>query len=227
MNKSFRTGRATAAMFAAAAIALCVTGPASAKVITMLPNGVAQAMPAGLQRPNGPLEFTEGVTYDARTLDGVHQSSLFGYTGAYSFAGAGSWSGTPMASFGISTAIMSFTFADPVSAVLAEFNWARTDDGPPVTFRVFDDAGNLLEKLSFAANDPNYLTGFYGFQRAGAEIGRFEVEGYWVGTRNLSTSLEAISAVPEPATWAMMIVGLGGVGAALRFRRSSPRPASA
>lgn len=29
----------------------------------------------------------------------------------------------------------------------------------------------------------------------------------------------AVSAVPEPATWAMMILGLGGVGAALRNRR--------
>lgn len=29
------------------------------------------------------------------------------------------------------------------------------------------------------------------------------------------------AAVPEPATWAMMILGLGGVGAALRRRRSA------
>ena len=27
------------------------------------------------------------------------------------------------------------------------------------------------------------------------------------------------SAVPEPATWAMMLVGFGGMGAALRSRR--------
>jgi hypothetical protein len=29
------------------------------------------------------------------------------------------------------------------------------------------------------------------------------------------------AAVPEPATWAMMIIGFGGVGATLRNRRRS------
>lgn len=38
------------------------------------------------------------------------------------------------------------------------------------------------------------------------------------------TSLQAspAAAVPEPATWAMMIMGMGMVGAALRRRRSAP-----
>jgi hypothetical protein len=31
-----------------------------------------------------------------------------------------------------------------------------------------------------------------------------------------------VSAVPEPATWAMMIIGFGGAGVAIRRRRSSP-----
>jgi hypothetical protein len=32
----------------------------------------------------------------------------------------------------------------------------------------------------------------------------------------------SITSVPEPATWAMMIVGMGGIGAAMRRRRSLP-----
>jgi len=28
------------------------------------------------------------------------------------------------------------------------------------------------------------------------------------------------SGVPEPATWVMMLMGLGGLGVALRFRRT-------
>ena len=30
------------------------------------------------------------------------------------------------------------------------------------------------------------------------------------------------AGVPEPATWALMLVGFGGLGAALRSRRSRP-----
>ena len=43
--------------------------------------------------------------------------------------------------------------------------------------------------------------------------------------RQISTSptiiLDGAGAVPEPATWAMMIVGLGGIGATLRRRRAA------
>ena len=40
---------------------------------------------------------------------------------------------------------------------------------------------------------------------------------------NLVSSFVGASAapVPEPSTWAMMLVGVGGLGAALRFARKS------
>ena len=48
----------------------------------------------------------------------------------------------------------------------------------------------------------------------------------WVGIYDPSNGLKAqefgsltITAVPEPATWAMMLVGLGGLGAAMRSQR--------
>ena len=37
----------------------------------------------------------------------------------------------------------------------------------------------------------------------------------------------AFTAVPEPATWALMIAGFGVVGGSLRRRRSIPRPIAA
>lgn len=45
------------------------------------------------------------------------------------------------------------------------------------------------------------------------------------GIDNIRYDVQA--AVPEPATWAMMILGFGGMGALLRHRRSSPLAAVA
>jgi hypothetical protein len=39
-----------------------------------------------------------------------------------------------------------------------------------------------------------------------------------VSTGNVGATLIP-GGIPEPATWALMIVGMGGVGAALRTRR--------
>jgi hypothetical protein len=38
-----------------------------------------------------------------------------------------------------------------------------------------------------------------------------------------ASATKVLGAVPEPATWAMMLVGFGGIGAALRGRRSTGR----
>ena len=45
--------------------------------------------------------------------------------------------------------------------------------------------------------------------------------GFDVGLDNVS--IAAISSVPEPSTWAVMLVGLGGLGAAMRARRRADR----
>ena len=48
------------------------------------------------------------------------------------------------------------------------------------------------------------------------------------GGRNfLITSLQGTASVPEPASWALMLVGFGGLGALLRRRRGQPAPALA
>jgi hypothetical protein len=57
---------------------------------------------------------------------------------------------------------------------------------------------------------------------------RWGPNGYDVGLDNIRFDVRAIdtgSAVPEPATWAMMIMGFGLAGAGLRRRRASLIPA--
>jgi len=193
--------------------------PAGAAVITSLPGGVAQTIEARTEPGvSTPVRFGDGVTYDAKLPNGNRAPSLFGTTATTNFSNSVIWSGTPLVHFGARAATMSFTFDDPVSAALGEFNWTRLGSST-TSFRIYNSEGALLESLSFTANDPAHVAGFYGFQRASNDISRFEIEGYWVGARNLSTFTETVSAVPEPATWAMMIIGFGGAGAVIRRRR--------
>jgi hypothetical protein len=50
----------------------------------------------------------------------------------------------------------------------------------------------------------------------------FSIAGIVIPTMRLDNINLSVAAVPEPATWAMMMLGLAGVGAALRRRRSQP-----
>lgn len=214
-------------LIAGLALAGCLfaAAPATAAPVTSLPEGVAQAFPiTSAVSVNGPQRFGDGVTYTATTLAGVPTSSRFGSTRSFSFpsAGAGTnWGGgAPYAAFGQADGIMNFTFDAPVAGVLAEFVWSSAID-KTFTMSAYGSSGQLLERLSFNAADPSYSKGFYGFERAANDISRFEIQGYYFGVRNLSTfTADAAAAVPEPATWAMMITGFGLAGSALRRRRS-------
>jgi len=60
-----------------------------------------------------------------------------------------------------------------------------------------DDRSVVYYPSGFGGPNSEVLSGFYRF------------------------TLSAVPAVPEPATWAMMILGFGFVGAAMRQRRAS------
>jgi hypothetical protein len=61
-------------------------------------------------------------------------------------------------------------------------------------------------------------TAFYRID-AGAGITTLTLNVPYQATSNLWVYGTGHGGVPEPATWAMMILGMGGVGAALRSRR--------
>lgn len=51
-------------------------------------------------------------------------------------------------------------------------------------------------------------------------IGTFNLSGgFTAGPATLTITRAAVAAVPEPATWAMMLVGFGAMGVSLRRRR--------
>ncbi|HSZ52308.1 MAG TPA: PEP-CTERM sorting domain-containing protein [Caulobacteraceae bacterium] len=52
----------------------------------------------------------------------------------------------------------------------------------------------------------------------------FQLADQWFGDLPAGAFVEISSAVPEPAAWSMMLIGVFGIGAALRTRRSRLTP---
>ena len=200
------------ALYLAAAPLALVAMPSVAAVIQTLPGGTAVAMPANSYQGVGPQTFGP-IAWTSSSAN-----SLFGYTGAYNFLNNGAWSGTPMTGLNAASGTMTYTFAQPVSAVLAEMNWSVAQNRPDVTASVFDVNGVLLETKTFVANGVALASpGYWGFQQ-NTPIGSLQLSNSFIGARNFS--IETVTGVPEPATWAMMVAGFGAVGAGRRRRRA-------
>ena len=140
-------------------------------------------------------------------------------------------------------AAQEFTVTSPVVITSASFteldagvtptdvNWGfANNDGPGGLPGTFLSAGtDVVSSVSFLGTDPSF----------GLNVDQifFNVGPQALGPGTYYFAIQAISpafetylgfgapgpTVPEPATWAMMLVGFGGIGAALRRR---PRAAS-
>jgi hypothetical protein len=85
-----------------------------------------------------------------------------------------------------------------------------------VTANAYDAAHNLIATLSDSSGGftgPHVLSGF------GISSIEFVRNGGDFGIDNLTFDYSVAAAVPEPATWAMMIVGFGAVGSMVRTSR--------
>jgi PEP-CTERM motif-containing protein len=197
--------------FLAGLAGLAFASQSQASVITSLPGGASIPMP-GLGTSGafgtGPHTFGPGITWTA-----TDSSALFGYQGGYAVSN-GFWNGTPpFAGTNSLSVSMSYAFSSPVSAFLTDLIW---DVSQVVTMSVFDSSNVLLETLTLSNGTSNLVTpGYYGFQEATANIARVTLSNGAIANRNISIS----SAVPEPSTWAMMILGFAGVGF-VAYRRS-------
>lgn len=78
-------------------------------------------------------------------------------------------------------------------------------------------SGSPSDVAGNTRSDKSDSTAFYYFD-AGKGLDKLNLN--FGASSNLTLfSTQPMGAVPEPATWAMMIVGLGAVGAMLRYRR--------
>jgi hypothetical protein len=78
-------------------------------------------------------------------------------------------------------------------------------------------SGNTLTSPSFSASLPFELADWSLFVSFSGPSGRVDFRG------PLVLDVYPLAAVPEPSTWAMMILGFGFIGGAIRFRRREAR----
>lgn len=119
--------------------------------------------------------------------------------------------------FGEEVTIGQLAFWDEDSSSNSSVALSTPELGAFYTFRPVESVPGTFtgaQVFGFRPITTRYLT----FDFAGCNAGgRYSHTG--CGLREVAFATAAVSAVPEPATWAMMIVGLGGVGAVLRSRR--------
>lgn len=207
------------ALLSATAIATCLsTSGAFAAAVTSLPGGTVIPMAETNTFSAGPIVQAPGITWSS-----ANENSVFGYTNGYGFSDNGFWGGSPpMIGTNDGSSTMEYSFSSLLSGVGGFINYARIGsgyDGNAAVIAIYDSNHVLLESslLSFVTSGQN--TGeFHGFTQATANIAYFSLTGAYIGLRDL-TITPNISAVPEPETYAMMIVGLGLLGFAARRRK--------
>ena len=115
-------------------------------------------------------------------------------------------------------------FASPVDAF--SFDWGSIDDYN--SLNVMTSVGNVMLNgaMVSAANgnqSSSTTNGLFTFLGNGATI-----SGFTLTSGSNSFEIDNVAAVPEPATWGMMILGFGVMGGAMRRRqRTTARVAMA
>jgi hypothetical protein len=151
------------------------------------------------------------------TWTSTQSDAVFGYSGSNALGVNGTWSGLIEAATN-STGSMTVTFSSPVNAVGGFINYAQNFNGTNTgLISVFDTSNTLIESHTFNVTTTGATNAevFLGFSES-ALISSFTLTGFDIAITNLTVA----SPVPEPATWAMMILGFAGIGL-LAYRRSS------
>jgi len=105
-----------------------------------------------------------------------------------------------------------------------EFNLFGVNDGGRAFFTAIDNGGQTFTfggPTGFALGSGSNFFGFQGI--LGQSIASFSIDITPGSIQNVQQirldEVRQVSAVPEPGTWAMMLVGFGAIGVGMRRRR--------
>jgi hypothetical protein len=225
----------TGAAFAVLAFAAAALGAGQAGAMVILGTG------AGTIQPDENLLFTNNPP-NGLTVEGVtnHSATSVSITGGETLVGSGGQArvesadgliNTGFTFNGLTNQTLGFDLTDPGKAFTsAEFRlFVGSGTATQATLTFVDTAGQQFQQtFAIPAN------GFFNAQATDGE----QINFFSVGTNGSVEDARQIrlggigdilaSALPEPASWALMIMGIGGVGASLRRGRrthQTPTPA--
>ena len=200
----------------AAAFACAIYPVAADAGVITAPVGTYFAFPADEYVGTGPQSFS-GITWSS-TNAATEGGAVFGYDMGYGFGTNGLTYDAVVglndnSEYDLVVDSLTFAFASPVSAIGAVLNW-RPNAAPVTSISVYDSTNALIESYTLSSGDSNLSNtpdSFFGFQETTPTIASFVLtDGDIAAIGGLSV------AVPEPATWALMVAGFGLVGLGLR-----------
>ena len=212
--------------FVAAIALFAAVAPAAAVTVTSLP---------GAPDPGPAAGETNIIDFDAGLPGGVtltgNGSIVAGSTGRHA---SPSLDRTPYLSVpengGAGTATLDWSGKFGSKVRSASFYWGSIDGYNSVDLR--DAAGNVFFTLSgndIPPHDGNQSAANTN-RRVFFTLGKGEtLSGFNFNSTGIAYEVDTVSlnnAVPEPATWALMIAGFGMVGAAVRRHRATPTVAA-
>jgi hypothetical protein len=198
------------ALAATAATALVASSANAAIVFTFLPGGASPADGFTLVNTFDNADGLTGSNFQIKVppADGEGAppaNSLPSGTAYLSVLGGGS---------------ATYAFSGDVSAF--EFDWGSVDSYNTLTINSTGADPIVVPGLSFAnaANGDQVSAGTNGlFRVVGTEGEHFNSVTFSSSSNSFEVDNLAVGGVPEPASWALMIVGFGGAGAVLRGQR--------
>ena len=217
-----------------AAFTIVVTSPAAAQV-TQGQYGNVQTVPGGYQLTSSASPYTyAGLYFDFDP--GLTLSSLTTLSADYTMTQGSFAVGSPRFSLFDSSNGAAYIYFGTRDASTGLFSDPQT--GTTGNYADLLSSDLRVECNGFAGcGSPGYppIT-FAQFVAQAGSTGiasiTLDLDGGYVGTQQLLVSefnvngnlYGAPAAVPEPATWAMMLIGFGGVGFQMRRQRRSGRP---